>query len=495
MSYGDGSIFEIKKPDGKSYNPKRWQICVSYTVEVVQEDGTTTTERKRIQKTVRGTKTHAKEVLEQIKAEHDDQGREIDEFQQAINAAEAAKPKATTLTDMIETWNTARKTAGKASERTIREDRKRLERIEAYLGDKPIGSITAQMVEQTYAAIRKKHGLSGTTMNHLHTLLKNVFQKAVDYDLIPKNPCHFVTAPKREEPKRRSLSQEEGIRLLEEIDKTEMEEYESMGEKEERREQREERGHARDRNALRGIHRVSNIIAVRIGLATGMRRGEVIGLVWKNVDLTRGTIRVCQAATIAGKIKTPKTQAGIRTLAIDTVTAQHLSYWKARQAAELAKIGIVANGETPVCSSDVGTMIRVDNFEHWWAEWRKEHDFVGLKYHELRHTQATMLLSNGVDIKTVQTRLGHSSPTITLSWYAHAIPENDHDAAQMLGNILNQGNATATPPEDPKSSKKSSGKSSTSKPEADDFSMSSKCLPNASSRPKRKQASELKLVS
>ena len=140
-------------------------------------------------------------------------------------------------------------------------------------------------------------------------------------------------------------------------------------------------------------------------------------------------------------------------------------------------------------------MIRVDNFEHWWAEWRKEHDFVGLKYHELRHTQATMLLSNGVDIKTVQTRLGHSNPTITLSWYAHAIPENDHDAAQMLGNILNQGNATATLPEDPKSSKKSSGKSSTSKPEADDFSMSSKCLPNASSRPKRKQASELKLVS
>lgn len=57
---------------------------------------------------------------------------------------------------------------------------------------------------------------------------------------------------------------------------------------------------------------------------------------------------------------------------------------------------------------------------------------------------------------------------------AHAIPENDHDAAQMLGNILNQGNATATLPEDRKSSKKSSGKSSTSKPEADDFSMSSK---------------------
>ena len=53
-----------------------------------------------------------------------------------------------------------------------------------------------------------------------------------------------------------------------------------------------------------------------------------------------------------------------------------------------------------------------------------------------------MLPANGVDIKTVQTRLGHANPSITLSWYAHAIPENDHEATQLLGNILNQG----TPP-------------------------------------------------
>ena len=165
---------------------------------------------------------------------------------------------------------------------------------------------------------------------------------------------------------------------------------------------------------------------------------------------------MCQTATIAGKIKTPKTQSGIRTLAIDTVTAQHLSYWKARQAAELAKIGVAVTGETPLCSTDVGTMLRVDNFEHWWAEWHKEHKFEGLKYHELRHTQATMLLANGVNIKTVQVRLGHANPSITLSWYAHAIPENDHEAAQLLGNILNQGNTAATLPEDAMSSKMSS---------------------------------------
>lgn len=70
-------------------------------------------------------------------------------------------------------------------------------------------------------------------------------------------------------------------------------------------------------------------------------------------------------------------------------------------------------------------------------------------------TQATLLLANKVDIKTVQTRLGHANPSITLSWYAHAIPENDHQATEMLGGILNQGVATQRVSQHARSSRKS----------------------------------------
>ena len=70
----------------------------------------------------------------------------------------------------------------------------------------------------------------------------------------------------------------------------------------------------------------------------------------------------------------------------------------------------------------------------------QEHGFEGLKFHELRHTQATQLLANGVDAKTVQTRLGHANASITLGWYAHAIPEKDHEAADLLGSILSGEN-------------------------------------------------------
>ena len=110
-----------------------------------------------------------------------------------------------------------------------------------------------------------------------------------------------------------------------------------------------------------------------------------------------------------------KTQASIRTLAIDAMTASHLATRKGRQAAELAKIGVEQTGKIPVCCSDTGSWYRVDTFENWWWAWRKEHGFDGMKLHELRPVEATQLLANGVDVKTVQTRLGHASASITLA--------------------------------------------------------------------------------
>jgi integrase len=211
-------------------------------------------------------------------------------------------------------------------------------------------------------------------MNHIHTLLKNVFQKAIDYDIIYKNPCAHVTTPRRNDPNRRSLSAEEGIRLMQEVNDAEEAAYQALDAKEQRM---EHIGKNKNRAFVRGVSEVGNIIAVRIGLATGMRRGEVFGLVWKNVDLEELTIRVCQSLTAKNTIKVPKTNAGIRTVAIDDDTAAHLATWKRRQAEELAKLGLHPSGETAVCCSDVGGFYNVDNFERWWDPWRKEHGFEG----------------------------------------------------------------------------------------------------------------------
>ena len=86
--------------------------------------------------------------------------------------------------------------------------------------------------------------------------------------------------------------------------------------------------------------------------------------------------------------------------------------------------------------NDKGEFMAPTNFSRWWRTFAKENGFEGLRFHELRHTQATQLVSNGVDMKTIQHRLGHSSATLTMNLYAHALPENDIQAAQLIGNLF-----------------------------------------------------------
>lgn len=366
MRFTGGSVTEEKRRNGKSFNPKHWRICLSFTYDEEQEDGSTKKKRKRVTRIVEGTKTHAYEERDKLIAELDGKGEILDEVVQ--QQKEQEKVDNMTLTKLIELWDAARRTASKASERTLTEDSNRLRHVERHLGDVPVKDITIQMVEQTYAAIRKETGLSGTSMNQIHTLLKNVFEKGIDYDYIYRNPCTRVTAPRRNKPNRRALTAEEGTTLLTAVDESEAEAFKSLEEKEARRAYREKLGIAKERHFMRGLHDISCIMAVRIGLATGQRRGEVFALTWGDVDLDEGTIHVGHNVTYQDVVKTPKTDSGVRTIAIDPTTVEHLSMWKDRQAEELAKICVKQTDETPVCCSSTGGRIRIDNFSHWWGD-------------------------------------------------------------------------------------------------------------------------------
>ena len=164
-----------------------------------------------------GTKAEAREMRDRLIAERDDNGRLYSEIEAEQKKLEEAKEEMT-LSMMIPLWDAARRTAGKASERVLKEGIRWLGHVTKHIGEVPIKDITPQMIESTYAAIREERGLSGTSMNHIHILLKSVFQKAIDYDYIYKNPCAHVVAPRREDPKRNSLSIEEGARLMAKVD-------------------------------------------------------------------------------------------------------------------------------------------------------------------------------------------------------------------------------------------------------------------------------------
>ena len=80
--------------------------------------------------------------------------------------------------------------------------------------------------------------------------------------------------------------------------------------------------------------------------------------------------------------------------------------------------------------------MEIAKFAAWWRKFRDGNGFEGLVLHELRHTQATLLLANGTDMKTVQVRMGHSSAAFTMDRYAHAVPEKDDQAADLMGGIM-----------------------------------------------------------
>lgn len=409
MAYGDGSITQLSK--------NIWKVRVNLGVDPI------TGKRRIISKNVRGTKADARKVRDEIRKEHE-KGIKVD----------AAK---VTLSEFIEIWADARRMSGKSAEETILSDCGKLKHVEKHIGHVPIREIDAATIERVYALVREEAGLGGTSMNHIHIQLKSVFRKAVDYDVIMRNPCDRVDAPKKDEPKRSSLDTADLMRFAKAVDDAEKEEVAKLLAKEERMKRL---NRTQSRESIRGICTLSCIQAFRIALATGMRRGEILALEWSNVDFDRQTISVTQSRTKAGKNKPPKSKAGIRTIHIDGSTCECLKHWKEMQKEYLTDLGIEQAGSFPVCCSDKGDYIDTSNFERFWRKFKSQYGFEGLRFHELRHTQATQLLANGVDVKTVQTRLGHASPSITLGTYAHAVPENDEAAAGLLGSIINPEN-------------------------------------------------------
>lgn len=410
MAKGDGSITKVRRDV--------WRVRVDFGKDPI------TGKRQMISRNVKGTKREAAKVRDELRKEHES-GLRVDADKM-------------TFAELSTIWNDARTTSGTIASTTAYKDKFTLNTLLKYLGAVNIKEITPAVVESLYSAIKsdkEKTGSSfgGTSMRHLHVMLKQIMGKAVDYDLLLRNPCDRVRAPKADEPDRKSLTVEEAAKLLACIDEAEVDAYANMEAKEARQ---TARGNLFGREYLRGLNIIGNVLAIRIGLATGMRRGEVFGLCWGSIDLENRRLNVAQSLTSLGEVKPPKSKAGVRTIAIDATTCAHLRAWKQRQGVELLKVGIKLGDSTPVCCSERGGFIDLHNFERWWRAFRNENGFTDLRFHELRHTQATQLLANGIDVKTVQTRLGHSNAALTLNWYAHAIPENDEKAADMLGDLF-----------------------------------------------------------
>ena len=172
-----------------------------------------------------------------------------------------------------------------------------------------------------------------------------------------------------------------------------------------------------------------------LALRSGMRRGELCGLRWRNLNLDAATVCIegSLEQTRAGlRLKEPKTESGKRTITIDADTVDMLRKHKVETLEQRIACGMGGKLDDVPVFSFLGEWIPPDKVSRDWARTAK----VKATFHSLRHTHASLLLNSGVDILTVSKRLGHSKPSITLDVYGHVIKGSDERAAAVIAEAL-----------------------------------------------------------
>jgi len=182
----------------------------------------------------------------------------------------------------------------------------------------------------------------------------------------------------------------------------------------------------------------------RVAAMTGMRRGEVIGLRWQDVDMEVGRISVRQSITpLGGKpvIARAKTDRSQRTIDLDTDTVAALKTHRARQAQERLMFGPGYTDNDLVFAKPDGSCLHPKRVSEWFERRVARSKQPTIRFHDLRHTHASNLLEAGVNAKVVSERLGHASVSFTLDRYVHALPNTQAGAAQAFANMVDGAGA------------------------------------------------------
>lgn len=176
-----------------------------------------------------------------------------------------------------------------------------------------------------------------------------------------------------------------------------------------------------------------------VALGTGMRLGELLGLTWDNVNLEAGTISVGQQVQVVRNrlvVAPLKTKAARRTVRIDDTVIAALGQRRKEWVAERLRRGDEWGDWVWTC--DTGGPTRPTSVHRAWKQALKTSKARGIRFHDLRHTHATLLLAAGVSIPVVAQRLGHANAAITMGTYAHALPDGQERAAQEIGLVLHR---------------------------------------------------------
>ena len=289
---------------------------------------------------------------------------------------------------------------------TIKSYRSTVKYISNGLDGVELRELNARMVNDWMADLLSS-GLSSLTVGRAYRLLKQACKNAVFDGVLEKNPIDALKPPKR-------INKNPGINSIDIAERTRLIE------------------------SLNSLELTSVSVAALIALYTGMRRGEVCGLQWRDLDKDNRVIWIRRAVSEGQHghyLKSPKTDK-VRDVALPDTLLGILTRWKKIQAANLANNLSRQMNDTFI----IGDAIGYYSPTRLTKEWNSLVKLLGIKgaegrpptFHDLRHTWATMFLANGGDVKTAASNLGHANAAMTLNIYASADPDAKRRAADIV---------------------------------------------------------------
>jgi integrase len=252
-------------------------------------------------------------------------------------------------------------------------------------------------------------GLSARTVLHHHRLLRQALQQAVRWQMIYRNPADAVRPPRAVSHEMHVLNEDEVVKVLRSLEGT-------------------------------PFH-----FPFLLAVNTGVRRGELLGLRWSDCDLQSGVVLVNRALQdVGGELifKEPKTARSRRRIPLPKSALEALKQHRREQVERRLSLGDIYQDNDLVICRDDGRPWNPGSFS---GEWRREAKRLGLKlrWHELRHTHATLLGRAGEHPKVIQERLGHASITTTMNLYSQVLPDMQERAAERLEALLSDAEAAA----------------------------------------------------
>ncbi len=273
------------------------------------------------------------------------------------------------------------------------------------LGKLLLTKLTAQQIQAFYAQ-KLAECQSSTSVHHMHSTLHRVLNKALRLGLVHRNVADLAESPPLKRPMYTTFTPDESRRFLDAI----------------------------EGDRLEALY----VLAI----TTGMRRGELLALRWRDVDFEQGALHInATLAYVQGSpvFTEPKTDYSRRQVALTVLALDALQAHKARQDEERAACPEWDASFNLIFPNTIGKPMNPSNLvNREFSPLLKRVELPHIRFHDLRHTAATLMLKAGVPAKVVSEMLGHSHVSITLGVYSHVTPDMQQDAALAMNRILSK---------------------------------------------------------